>query len=163
MSAYNDDSLYYSLYYPTLGNCRHQYPTTIFCYRMTYQAEIPPLLGQGLKKDDILPPLVIRKRDRPQKQRLRKRVQKQSKQIRCSNPWCRQLGHNKRKCATTQKKSGAVDRDLDISSLSSGPGSDAEILALSEVGSDKVESEAIGGSRIVLPLRRSQRQRGLCE
>jgi hypothetical protein len=52
----------------------HEYTT--FCYRMTYQVEIPPLLSQGLKQDGTLPPLVTRKRGRPQKQRLRKRVQK---------------------------------------------------------------------------------------
>jgi hypothetical protein len=87
----------------------HEYTT--FCYRMTYQVEIPPLLSQGLKQDGTLPLLVTRKRGRPQKQRLRKRVQKQSKQIRCSNRWCRQLGHNKRKCTTTQKEIEAIDRD----------------------------------------------------
>jgi hypothetical protein len=125
---------------------------TIFCYRLTYQTEIPPLLSQGLKMDDMLPPLVIQKRGRPQKQRLRKRVQKQSKQIRCSNPWCRQLGHNKRKCTTTQKEGIAIDRNF---------GYDAEISALSEVSSDEAESGIIAESPIVLPLRRSQRQRGL--
>jgi hypothetical protein len=128
----------------------HHY--TIFCYRLTYQAEIPPLLSQGLKMDDMLPPLVIQKRGRPQKQRLRKRVQKQSKQIRCSNPWCRQLGHNKRKCTTTQKEGMAIDRNF---------GYDAEISAPSEVSSDEAESGIIAESPIVLPLRRSQRQRGL--
>jgi hypothetical protein len=129
---------------------RHQY--TIFCYRLTYQAEIPPLLSQGLKMDCILPPLVVQKQGRPQKQRLRKRVQKQSKQIRCSNPWCQQLGHNKRKCTTTQKEGRAVNMDFD---------SDTEILTALEVSSDEADSSIMAESPIVLPLRRSQRQRGL--
>jgi hypothetical protein len=89
------------------------YEYTIFCYRITYQAEIPPPLSQVLKKDSTLPPLLTRKRGRPQKQRLRKRVQKQSKQTRCSNPWCRQPGHNKRKCVT--RKVGQLIETLGVS------------------------------------------------
>jgi hypothetical protein len=125
---------------------------SIFCYRLTYQAVIPLLWSQGLEMDDMLPPLVIQKRDRPQKQRLRKRVQKQSKQIRCSNPWCRQLGHNKRKCTTTQKERRAIDRDF---------GNDTEISAPLEVSSDEADSCIVAESQIILPLRRSQRRRGL--
>jgi hypothetical protein len=72
------------LYVDPYSLSRNEY--TIFCYKMTYQAKILPLLSQRLKQDGTLPPLVTRKPSRPQKQRLRESVQKQSKQIRCSNP-----------------------------------------------------------------------------
>jgi hypothetical protein len=78
------------LYVDPYSLFRNEY--TIFCYKMTYQAKIPPLLSQRLKQDSTLPLLVTRKRSRPQKQRLRESVQKQSKQskqskqIGCSNP-----------------------------------------------------------------------------
>jgi hypothetical protein len=65
------------LYVDPYSLFRNEY--TILCYKMTYQAK-------RLKQDGTLPPLVTRKGSRPQKQRLRGSVQKQSKQIRCSNP-----------------------------------------------------------------------------
>ena len=55
--------------------------------------------------------------------RLRKRVQKQSKQIKYSNPWCRQHDHNKRNCIATQNGGGAIDRDS---------GSEPELMQASE-------------------------------
>jgi hypothetical protein len=61
-----------------------------------------PLLLDGLEMNNIQPPLVLAKRGRPLTKRLRKRVAQQDKQNRCTNLWCRQKGHNKRRCTTVQ-------------------------------------------------------------
>jgi hypothetical protein len=58
--------------------------------------------------------------------------------------------------------SRAMKTNLDILLFSSDPESNAEILALLGASSDEVDSEVIGGSQILLPLRRSQRQRASC-
>ena len=65
------------------------YKYLLHSYRLCYQLVMQPLLSEGLELDDIQPPLVVRRRERPQKERIRKRVLTQSKKNKCSNPWCR--------------------------------------------------------------------------
>lgn len=69
-----------------------------------------------------LPPLISRKRGRPKTTRVRKRERQQKKKTKCSNSWCRQEGHNKRSCRTSN---------------------DNGVLALGEDSNPEEEEEAI--------------------
>lgn len=75
---------------------------TFLTYRYTYQASMRPVSIRGLEPGPgCLPPLISRKRGRPKTTRVRKRERHQKKKTKCSNSWCRQEGHNRRSCRTT--------------------------------------------------------------
>ncbi len=68
-----------------------------------------PFLTSNLEVDDTIPPLMKRRQGRPKTKRIRKSVALQDRQNRCSNPWCRQKGHNKRACTTVEVSEDIVE------------------------------------------------------
>jgi hypothetical protein len=66
---------------------------------------------------------------------IRKRERQQKKKTKCSNPWCRQEGHNKRSCRTVN---------------------DSRVLAEREESDIEAEAEAIV---VDVPIRRTRQSR----
>jgi hypothetical protein len=95
----------------------HKYHLT--SYRLCYQPVMKPLLMNDLAKDDIEPPLVLAKRGRPLLKRIRNRTALQDRRNKCSNSWCRQRGHNKRRCTTVQTVLESGSENENISSRES--------------------------------------------
>jgi hypothetical protein len=85
---------------------------TFSTYRYTYQASMYPVSVRELEPGPgCLPPLISRKRGRPKTTRVRKRERHQKKKTKCSNSWCRQEGHNKRSCRTTNDNGLLAERE----------------------------------------------------
>jgi hypothetical protein len=110
-------------------------------YEATYATPMAPLLSQGLQMDDLQPPLVTRAKGRPKTKRIRKRVAFQDKTYRCSNPWCRQKGHNKNGCQTFEVRGSVIERTVNDDDFEVTDDEEDELARVVRIAKDKAKRQ----------------------
>jgi hypothetical protein len=144
-------------------------PTTLFdhyfkplAWNKMYKSSwshLSPFLTTNLEADDTLPPLVKRRQGRPKIKRIRKSVALQDRQNKCSNPWCRQKGHNKRSCQTVEAQDGIVEDCIRENSTDSSNerGSGSLSDGAKETPTERLQRLRVDRAKRAIAKRRQQR------
>ena len=118
-----------------------------------------PLLSQGLQMDDLQPPLVTRAKGRPKTKRIRKRVAFQDKTYRCSNPWCRQKGHNKNGCQTFEVRGSVIERTVNDDDFEVTDDEEDELARVVRIAKDKAKRQKAKKRKIAKQQKERRKRR----